>query len=187
MAMKLWAKVNKGLALCYAAVLALWLAVGVAAFVYDRAAPSVSLPMEDAQMSGLQEEGEGWYVSTDGDPQLVYEGLDMPVRRVVLVCEYEDVPGEVDVYYTRGEGQGFSPRKREYGRPLEGGGYEFTLPPGHVQDLRVDPTSLANNRMRLVSVEVNPRQSFGSYFAVSLRGGWPFVCCPHLRTCAFAL
>lgn len=177
---RVFKKVNKGLVLCYAVFLALWFVLGVVLFVWDNALPAAVLEAQEGKTEQLQAEGDGWYVSTGGDAQLIFEDVNLRVRRVVLICEFAGAPGEVDLYYTRPEDEGFSARQRAHGRPMEDGNYEFVLPPGQVRDIRIDPGSTGAMRVKILGAEVNPKLGFGSYFEVSLRGVLAFCILPAL-------
>jgi hypothetical protein len=173
-------KVNKGIVLCYTAFLALWLLLGFVFFVWDNALPAAILDAQGGKTKQLQAEGNGWYVSTGGDAQLIFEDVNLWVRRVVLMCEFANAPGEVDLYYTRRGDEGFSARQRAHGRPLKDGSYEFALPPGQVQDIRIDPGNTGGVRVYILGVEVNPKAGFGSYFEVNLRDVLAFCVLPTL-------
>lgn len=178
----LWQKLNKGLLLCYAAYLVLWLAQGLLWFGFDRlfTTPALLAPSM-AQTQELQPV-PGGLQSTGYDPQLIFTGGLGRVRRVVLVGSFDTVPGEVDLYYTRAAGDGFSPQKRVWGR-LQSNGYAFNLPPGGVAALRIDPGNLPGVTLTLEGVWLNPRQPFWQYFAFSLRGVLAFLVLPALAYC----
>ena len=177
-----FANTKKGLLFCYVIMAFFLLAWNVFYFAYDHAqaesAPAVT------GTENLADEGNGWYTSTSSDPQLLLAGLDTGVRRVVLQCEFEQPPGEVDLYYMREGDAAFSPGQRVWGRPLEGGGYEFLLPPGRVTALRIDPGNAGGNRVLVSEVILNGQQPVWLYFVPSLRGVLAFALLPALAYCA---
>ena len=86
-------------------------------------------------------EGETWFVSTDTDPQLLWEG-DAWVERVVLHVQQHKPATGVELYY-RAPGQtDFDTRHVVYGVPDGSGGYVFDLRGQHVSGLRIDPDSV---------------------------------------------
>lgn len=169
---------KKLLLVLYATLLCVWLLLCAVAAVYDYAAPQEQLDIADAEVVNLELGADGWYTSTSEDPQLHFMGLATPLRRVVLQCEFEDVPGEIDLYYMRRGDEGFSTNRRVFGRLLANGSYEFTLPPGQVTAIRIDPGSIAANKVHLYGVRLNSALPVWQYFAPSLRqllgfGLWP--------------
>lgn len=174
---------KKRVAALYALALGLYLLVSLAATVFDYALPQHTLPLQAARMENLQPEGDSWYISTNADPQLHFTGLSTWVRRVVLQCRFEDVPGEIDLYYMRPGDADFSTSRRVWGRLLANGSYEFILPPGPIAALRVDPGSLAANRVALQGVLLNTAKPVWAYFAPSLRQLLALALWPALVHC----
>lgn len=169
---------------CYALALVLWLVTGLFCFGYDNAHPPTYLPVEEAGMQALDAQGQGWYLTRDEDPQMVFEGLSTGLRRVVLECEFESPPGEIDLYYCRPGDEGFSASRRVWGRLMEDGNYEFLLPVGQVTALRIDPGSIAGNRVKLLGVQLNQAGALAAYLLPNLRQGLGLATLPALAYCA---
>lgn len=163
------------LLLCYAGLLVCWLLAGVALFVYDRSAPTTVLTPQQAQLVQLAWQEDGTLLTTGGDPQLIFENVQVPVRAVQLQAEFANAPGEMDAYYTRKAGQGFSPTKRSYGYLQQDNTYWYSLPPGNVESLRVDLGTAAGNQITLTAVVLNPQQPFLAYILPSFGNLVAFV------------
>lgn len=171
------------LLVCYGGFLALWLCGGLLSFALGRGFGEAELPLEAAVPANLVVLEAGGWAAENEDPQLVFEDLDANVGRVRVRAAFGREPGEMALFYTRKAGQGFSPRKTVYARPLGGGVYEYRLPPGHVHSLRIDPGNQAGNTLVIESVALNPRLSLWEYLAPGLRGLLAFAILPALATC----
>ena len=102
-------------------------------------------------------EGETWFVSTDTDPQLLWEG-DAWVERVVLHVQQHKPATGVELYYRAAGQTEFDTRHVVYGVPDGSGGYVFDLRGQHVSGLRIDPDSVGGVPTRLDGVVLNPVQ-----------------------------
>lgn len=98
--------------------------------------------------------GETWFVSTDTDPQLLWEG-DAWVERVVLHVQQHKPATGVELYYRAAEQTEFDTRHVVYGVPDGSGGYVFDLRGQHVSGLRIDPDSVGGVLTKFDGVELN--------------------------------
>ena len=169
--------------LCYLAFLAVWLLRGVFFFAWDRMQTPKTLPLEEGVAEGAAFTEDGIFLTEDGDPKLVFSSVNATVRRVVVHAEYEQEPGELDLYYARKEGQGFSPAKRVGARQVTPGIYEYTLPPGQATALRIDLGTVAGNRVAIREIQLNPQAGFGSYFPLTLGTVAALGLLPALASC----
>lgn len=168
------------------ALLLAWLGRGLFFLVYDRGLPALRLNMADAQLTALtplEDADSGTYRSEDIDPQIVFEGLDIPARTLVLQIEFERPPGEMALYYTRAIDEDFSPQRRVFGRLAEDGRYVYTLPAGHIASLRLDPGEQSMNKTTIGEILLNPPQPAGPYFLPTARGLVDYVLWSALASC----
>lgn len=175
-------RTGKGLLLCYALFLALWLLLGLAAFAVDRAFGEQPLPPESLHPVNLTPNENGSYTAENEDPQLIYEG-ELTARWLLLTADFSGAPGEMALYYATKPGQGFSANHVVYAQPLEGGRYLYTLRPGRYTALRLDPGTLAGNEVTIESVTLNPAAPLWRYLVPSLRGALGLVLLPPLAYC----
>lgn len=183
--MKKWMKHYRRwlLPVCYGVFVLLWLGFGLGRLVADRLLPVQVLELADARPVNISATENG-YVNDTGDGQLIFEGINTKVRTVWLQAGFGQPPGEMDAYFNRVAGQGFSPKNRAIGVPQQGGGYLYRLPAGTVGDLRVDTGILPGVEFGLQSVTLNPHLPAGHYFAVNLRVVLAFAFAPPLACCA---
>lgn len=188
---------------CYILAAAGWLLVSLFGFVYDRARPETVLDLAGAETVQLEAGGDGRYTTVGGDAGLVFTGVGATARQVLLAAEFEGKPGEMDAFYTRRAGQAFSAGRgfigipqpggekkplltlggrRAIGRPVEAG-WLYTLPPGRVEDLRVDLGTAAGNGLRVTAVTLNPRLPASHYFVPTLRTLAGLALWPALASC----
>lgn len=161
---------------------------GCFCFAYERLQGETRLPLASATMEELElvTEGEhaGSYQSLGGDPRMVFDNLDTGIRRVVLVGRFNQEPGEMDLYYTKKEGQGFSPKKRVWARPIPGG-YEYLLPPGRYHSLRLDAGASEQNLLTAGELLLNPPQPLWRALLPTLRQALGLLVFPALASCVF--
>ena len=98
--------------------------------------------------------GETWFVSTDTDPQLLWEG-DAWVERVVLHVQQHKPATGVELYYRAAGQTEVDTRHVVYGVPDGSGGYVFDLRGQHVSGLRIDPDSVGGVLTKFDGVELN--------------------------------
>ena len=108
--------------------------------------------------------GEGWYISTDEDPHLYWQGSGY-LQTVELKVQYRLPPGAVVLYYlTEGQAE-YTEKQKVYGT-LTADGVAFDLGGQYVTGLRVDTDSRGGVPMQLQGLYLNPR----SYWLARL---WP--------------
>ena len=163
----------KPLLLAWAAGLALWLLLGcvslakTAWYARQGLAATQSLSLEDFTPVGIQpydagEEGP-WYISTDGDPQLLWQG-DAYLNTVWLFIEHESPPQAVMLYWKTPGQTDFSPRQSVYGTLTAPDVYTFDLGGVRVSEVRIDPDSQGGVDTRLDGVVYNPDLSPLAFF-----------------------
>lgn len=165
----------KLIAVCAALLCVLWFGKNLFAFGHEtllRATgkmETVTLSAEDFVLSGI-EKTENGYITTDWDPQLILE-KDMKIARITLNCTFSVSPGEMVVYYTEKDGQGYSAAKRYwfYADSDSFARYTAQLPVKSYKSIRIDPTAIAGNAMTIDSIVLNRTKTFGEYFAVSFK------------------
>ena len=153
------------LLIAWAAGLALWLLLGCVSLVKTAwyagqgLAATQSLTAADFTPVGIQpydagEEGP-WYISTDGDPQLLWQG-EAYLDTVWLFVEHESPPQAVMLYWKTPGQTDFSPRQSVYGVQTAPGVYSFDLGGVKVSEVRIDPDSQGGVVTRLDGVVFNP-------------------------------
>ena len=98
--------------------------------------------------------GETWFVSTDTDPQLLWEGDAWAERGVRHVQQHKPATG-VELYYRAAGQTEFDTRHVVYGVPDGSGGYVFDLRGQHVSGLRIDPDSVGGVLTKFDGVDLN--------------------------------
>lgn len=154
---------------CYAAALALWLALALADCIGDGLRAEAVLDPGAAAPVNMDDLGGGAYVTQNTDPQLIFENLNADVRVVRLCIEIDQPPGEMELFYTR-QGAGFSVRQRVIGVPQDDGSYLYFLPAGRVAGLRLDPGFQSGAALAIRAVVLNPRLPMAHYLWPGLRG-----------------
>lgn len=155
------------LLLAWAAGLAIWLLLGCASlaktawYAREGLAATQSLSLEDFTPVGIEpydagEEGP-WYISTDGDAQLLWQG-DAYLNTVWLFIEHESPPQAVMLYWKTPGQADFSPRQSVYGTLTAPDVYTFDLGGVRVSEVRIDPDSQGGVVTRLDGVVFNPDQ-----------------------------
>lgn len=162
--------------LCAAILCVLWLGKNMFAFGYETFARSagkmetVTISADDFVLSGIVKRDDGSYITTDGDPQIILE-KEMKISRITLNSTFSVSPGEMVVYYSEKEGQGYSAAKRYWFYTDASGENSYTahMKTKNYKSIRIDPTALAGNIMQIESVVINSPKSFGEYFAVNFK------------------
>ena len=109
----------------------------------------------------------GWYLSTDNDPQLVWQGSGY-LETVVLHAAHYTPPGAVALYYLKPGQTDFSEAQKVYGAVTGSGEYTFRLGGVQVSGLRIDPDSRGGIPTLFKGVELNPPRFWLAYFCPSL-------------------
>lgn len=169
---------------CYLSFAVAWFGLSVFNFVFDSTAAQTNLDFNSAQLVEMQPaQKNGEFEITGGDPQLVFSGINLKARRVVLRAEFKRDPGELDLYYTKSETAGFSAAKRAWARPLEEWVYEYQLPPGTYHSLRLDMGSAGINEVLISSITLNEAAAPSWYFVPSMRDIMAFLIIPAIASC----
>ena len=93
---------------------------------------------------------------------------DMKVCRITIDGTYKTAAGEILVYYTQKEGQGFAPTKRYWFYADENSTSTYTaeMPLMNLKSVRIDPTTFAGNTMEINSVTFNRPKAFMQFFSL---------------------
>lgn len=171
----------------------LWLLHGAYGLACSRLMPLVELDAAALGVGGVAVEGmespvPGQYKTTTGDPLLVIwpdalPGAPVPVRQVQMYATFSQHPHEMELFYSRKQGQGFSIRKRVVGAPQDDGSYLYTLLPGRVRSLRIDLGSIVGNDVAISRLVLNPRLPALRYFTPTLRTFAGLAVLPALACC----
>ena len=174
------------LVLC-AVFVAGWLLWAGVRFACSRLMPNLTVDLSEIGLQDVEAMADGSYVTTSGDAQLLIplpEG-GLPLAQVLVEASFEGHPHEMELFYTRKPGQGFSLRKRVIGVPQQTEAYLYNLPlTGNTLSLRIDMGSLSGNRFTRTRIVLNPRLSAAYYFTPSLRGLAALCVVPALACCA---
>lgn len=162
---------------CYLAALCIALCIGLFNVGYDAlqtargAQQTMTLSAEEFELSSLERQPDGGYLSTTNDPQLVLNILPTGVRRFSVAAEYDRDPYERCLYYTLKPGQGFSEHMRVWATYSDDGKTAYYELPAGVRSLRFDPGSLSALKIEFGAIVLNPARTFFSYFSPD-GGGW---------------
>lgn len=130
------------------------------------------------------DERENWYLSTDNDPHIFWEG-EVFVETVRLEVEQLLPPGSVTLYYRTPGQTDYRETQKVFAWRDAGGAYVFDLGGRTVSGLRIDPDSVGGVPTRLVGVELNaPRPWFLAF--VPDGGQWLLLLFGPVLAAAFA-
>lgn len=113
------------------------------------------LDYDEDPWSTAPDEREDWYLSTDNDPHILWEG-EAYVETVRLRVEQLLPPGSVTLYYLKPGQTDYRETQKVYAWQDEDGSYVFDLGGVTVAGLRIDPDSVGGVPTRLLGVEINP-------------------------------
>ncbi len=124
------------------------------------------LEMTDFEYIAIVRSGEH-LITSDADPQLLRTD-DIYITNITLDIEYSLYPGEVTLYYTTNEGEGFSSKNRAWFTKTDETIYktDFFFPV-KTNSIRIDPTDLAGNIIETNSIIINEEKSFFEYFKIT--------------------
>lgn len=168
--------------LCYAAVLLVWLGICVGQLLRDvvrRENGSLAereLTIGDASdafnvypIDGWDDTAT-WLLTQDSDPQLVWRLDGAPATRLLFDAKAVNAPdGELVLYYTTGQDEGFSERKKVWATQTAGGQWMFELPGGAVQALRLDPGTAGGVVWRVERIRLNTPRAVWEYFVPTVQ------------------
>lgn len=113
------------------------------------------LDYDEDPWSTAPDKREDWYLSTDNDPHILWEG-EAYVETVRLRVEQLLPPGSVTLYYLKPGQTDYRETQKVYAWQDEDGSYVFDLGGVTVTGLRIDPDSVGGVPTRLLGVEINP-------------------------------
>ena len=120
------------------------------------------------QQEALKDVGDGFYRTTDSDPQLI---LSHPgkVYSVKFYMEYYTYPGEIVVYYKTDDNQEYNEKHKTWAKPVtdEKGWFEAKLPSEDLRSLRIDPTIYRGNRLKFGDFIINSEKSLSDFVKIT--------------------
>ncbi len=151
------------LAVCYVLAAAVWvlrclMGSGVMLnYKLSGRMPTRTLTLDDLHTESLvpYTAQDGWLVSSDADPHLIWEGTAY-VENVTLRADYGLPPGSVALYWRGPDETEYRESQKVFARQDADGGYTFALGGRLVGALRIDPDSLGGVPIRVRAVELNP-------------------------------
>lgn len=105
--------------------------------------------------STAPDDRENWYLSTDNDPHILWEGK-IYLEQVRLQVEQLLPPGSVTLYYLKPGQTDYRETQKVYAWQDSDGSYVFDLGGVTVTGLRIDPDSVGGVPTLLTGVELNP-------------------------------
>ncbi len=128
---------------------------------------TLDLQIQDFEQTAFKKVDGGWR-TTDTDPQLVYtvNGL---VSSVYMEMDSQLYTGNVVVYYTNPGDSAYSAQKRMFLVQDKDNPSCFrgTMPLQQVENIRIDPTSVAGNVLDFGSIVINPQRTLADYFEIT--------------------
>lgn len=127
------------------------------------------MTVSDFQQMSMKADGD-LLTSTDSDPQLIWQA-DQKITNIKFYMETSLYPGEIVVYYTTKDGEGFSENKRLWAQPVDGEDNWYIVEMGlkNVRSLRIDPTMYAGNQMKFGTFIINEERTLSDYIAPDAR------------------
>lgn len=127
------------------------------------------MTVSDFQQISMKADGDR-LISTDSDPQLIWQA-DQKITNIKFYMEPSLYPGEIVVYYTTKDGEGFSENKRLWAHPVDGENNWYVAELGlkDVRGLRIDPTMYAGNHMTFGTFVINEERTLSDYIAPDAR------------------
>lgn len=136
----------------------------------------------DFSLKDLQPLENGNYITTSVDPQLIIYDYNNPCTMIKLKFTADRYPGEVNLYYTRGDEE-FSNSQKVWGKARNDGTYEFIMPRGKLSKIRLDPANFSSLEINFESIILNPSRGFLSYFKYSGEEIFMFFAAGLLLSC----
>lgn len=175
---------------CYGALAVCWLLLCLFNFAADSVLfasgklQTAEYTLSQLELVNMELKGENEAVSTTDDAQIIIP-VNGRVTQVRLQYDMSAQPGEVNLYYTRGD-EPFTDTQKIWGKRAADGSYTFALPRGYIRQIRIDPTNRKRVKMQCRSLVVNGKRSFGAYFALSGEQVFRFLVLPALVSSALA-
>lgn len=139
---------------------------------------TAQLTVEDFTWVNLVEK-DGLLVSTSADPQLILKDGTKKVDTLLLEMEFSHPPRLVTAFWAA-QGQDYTLRQMAYPASNQRGTFQFFLPATGVQNLRVDPGTVAGNQITIHSIRVNQPRPFWAFFQFSTLEWVLWLCVPGL-------
>ena len=137
---------------------------------------------EDDEWHTAPVDEPGWYLSTDNDPHIFWQG-EAWVEAVRLEAWHYLPPGSVALYYLTPGQTDYSESQKVYAKVTGEGEYTFALGGVTVTGLRIDPDSVGGVPTKFTAVELNPA---APWFLRFLPNGGQWLCLLFLPAVAAA-
>lgn len=138
---------------------------------------------EDDEWHTAPVDEPGWYLSTDNDPHILWQG-EAWVETVRLEAWHYLPPGSVTLYYLEPGQTDYSESRKVFAKVTGEGEYTFDLGGVTVTGLRIDPDSVGGVPTKFTGVELNPASPWYERF---LPNGGQWLCLLFLPAVAAAL
>ena len=127
-----------------------------------------TLTLDDFYLEAFKPEDNDVYRMTDGDPQIILEDAG-EIYSVKFYMEYYTYPGEMVVYYTTDENQGYNEKNKAWAKPVkdEKGWFEAKLPGKDFRTIRIDPTIYRGNRLKFGDFIINGEKSLTDFVEIT--------------------
>lgn len=180
---------------CYALAFVFWLGGGLALLGWEAAGRAGGRLAETAldpaalEQADIAPDATGGWVTTGGDPQLIWRNPDgRMVRTLLMEVAFSQTPREVCLYYTTRADEPFSSGKRVFGEKMDDGNYRFQLPAGSIAALRLDPCSPAEEQGAItltgLALTLNVDAPWYAAFAPGWSGLFAWLVWPGLAAAA---
>lgn len=164
---------------CYGLALVFWLGSGLAVLGWEAAGRAGGrLAQTDLDPATLEQvdiapDENGDWVTTGGDPQLIWRNTDGQMARTLLMqAQFSQTPREVCLYYTTRADEPFSSGKRVFGQKQDDGSYLFRLPAGSIAALRLDPCSPAEEQGAITLTGLTLTLNVDAPWYAAFNPGW---------------
>lgn len=112
----------------------------------------------------------GWYLSTDSDPHIYWQGQGY-IETAVLDAAHRLPPDGVALYYLKPGQTDYSEAQKVYAKVTAPGVYTFDLGGQWVTGLRIDPDSVGGVLTKFDGVELNaPRPGWKAFVPTGAEG-----------------
>ena len=164
---------------CYALALVFWLGSALAVLGWEAAGRAggrltrTTLDPAALEQADIAPAGNGNWVTTGGDPQLIWRNPDgRLVRSLLMEVTFSQTPREVCLYYTTRADEPFSSGKRVFGEKQDDGSYRFRLPAGAIAALRLDPCSPAAEQGAITLTDLTLTLNVDTPWYAAFNPGW---------------
>ncbi len=169
--------------LCYLLATVLWLVEGLVAFLYEGGEAPLYMGLSQAEFVNVEPLEGHRYAVLSTDSQIILNDLDIQGGLLVLEGEFQNYPGELDLYYKKVGQSDYSANRRAFAFPMQGGGYGYRVPIGNYDGIRIDMGTQADNVLTAEGLIVHPQRNPWDYFQFSLRRLLVLLILPPIAAC----